>query len=35
MRTHPKTIEQMYEKLPDAKKKAIQARNEKALKKSN
>ena len=33
MITHPKNIEQMYEKLPESKKKAIEARNEKATKK--
>lgn len=30
MITHPKTIQQMYEQLPDAKKKAIEERNERA-----
>ena len=30
--SHPKAIREMYEQLPDAKKQAIEARNEKALK---
>lgn len=32
MISHPKTIREMYEQLPDGKKQAIEARNEKALK---
>jgi len=32
MISHPKTIREMYEQLPDGKKLAIEARNEKALK---
>lgn len=30
MITHPRTIQQMYEQLPDEKKKAIEKRNERA-----
>lgn len=34
MITHPRAIEQIYEGLPEAKRKAIEARNERALKKN-
>lgn len=35
MISHPKTIEQMYGKLPEEKRKAIEVRNEKALQKGD